>query len=257
MTIRGFLLDFDGVIATAGRPIPGAIEVLGVLQRDGVPFRILTNTTLASRQLLSDAVARFGADVPADQFITPAFAARHLLLTKGRPRVALATGAGIRNEFVDLELVPDDADEGADYVVVGDMGDDLTPRALNRAFRQLYNGAELIGLGLSRYWQAPDGLRLDTGPLVKALEFASGKTAIVVGKPSPSFFQTGIEQLGLDPSEIAMVGDDVVSDIAAGQSVGLPGVLVRTGKFRPDDLQRGIVPDAVVDSIADVPALVG
>ncbi|HBY97870.1 MAG TPA: TIGR01458 family HAD-type hydrolase, partial [Chloroflexi bacterium] len=45
----------------------------------------------------------------------------------------------IVSEFADLELVPDDADEGADYVVVGDMGDDLTPRALNRAFRQLHS----------------------------------------------------------------------------------------------------------------------
>ncbi|HBY99268.1 MAG TPA: TIGR01458 family HAD-type hydrolase, partial [Chloroflexi bacterium] len=125
------------------------------------------------------------------------------------------------------------------------------------AFRQLHSGAGLIGLGLSRYWQAPDGLRLDAGAFVKALEFASGKSATIVGKPSPTFFQTGIEQLGLDPAEIAMVGDDVVSDIGAGQLVGLVGVLVRTGKFRPGDLQRGVVPDAVVDSIADIPALLG
>lgn len=255
MTIRGILLDFDGVIATAGQPIPGAAEAIRSLQDAGIPFRILTNTTLAPRRALAEALERYGAAVPADHIITPAAAARRLLLSKGRPRVALAVAPTIVSEFADLDLVPEEADEGADYVVVGDLGDTLTARVLNRAFRQLHSGAELIGLGLSRYWQAADGLRLDAGPLVKALEFASGKQAIIAGKPSHDFFRAGVEALGLDPAAIAMVGDDVMSDIAAAQAVGMVGILVRTGKFQPADLQRGVVPDAVLDSIADLPEL--
>jgi ribonucleotide monophosphatase NagD (HAD superfamily) len=102
-----------------------------------------------------------------------------------------------------------------------------------------------------------DGLTLDAGPFVAALEHASGREAVVVGKPSASFFGLAAESLGVPPARIAVVGDDAQADVGGAQAAGLRGVLVRTGKFRADELARsGVRPDAILDSAADVMGLV-
>lgn len=148
----------------------------------------------------------------------------------------------------------DDASPQA--VVVGDMGEDFTYARLNRAFRLLLQGAELITLARNRYYRAAGGLVLDQGPFVVALENASGLEATLVGKPSIEFFRWALKFLGVPPSEAAVVGDDLEADVAGGQAAGMSGVLVRTGKFREDELSRSSVhPDAVLDSLADLPRL--
>ena len=141
-------------------------------------------------------------------------------------------------------------------VVIGHLGDQWTFNRMNRAFRQLNAAANthLIALGLTRYWETPAGLELDVGPFVKALEYATGKEAIVCGKPSPSFFQAAANQLQHQPGELIMIGDDIQGDIGGAQRAGLRGLLVRTGKFRDADLQLGITPDGIIGSIADLPA---
>ena len=142
----------------------------------------------------------------------------------------------------------------ADAVVLGDLGDGMTYQRLNRAFRLLLDGAELVTLARNRYWQSSDGLMLDTGPFCSALEHASGKTAILAGKPAPAFFETALASTGIAAAEAAVIGDDLESDVGGGQAAGMRGILVRTGKFREGDLDRSAVrPDAVLASIADLP----
>jgi phospholysine phosphohistidine inorganic pyrophosphate phosphatase len=143
-------------------------------------------------------------------------------------------------------------------VVVGDLGEDFNYAALNRAFGHVMDGAELIALQKNRYWLKPEGLALDVGPFVAALEYATRRDALVVGKPSRDFFATILSGIPAEPGEAAMVGDDVESDIGGAQDAGLAGILVRTGKYRDDALRdSGVEPAAVVDSIADVPGLLG
>ncbi|NNF97615.1 MAG: HAD hydrolase-like protein, partial [Halobacteria archaeon] len=141
-------------------------------------------------------------------------------------------------------------------IVIGDLGTTWDFNNLNAAFRLLMHSpqAHLVALGLTRYWQAPDGLRLDTGPFVKALEYATALEAVVMGKPARPFFETALRLLGLAANETIMIGDDIHADIDAAQHCAIPGILVRTGKFRSDDLEQGIKPHAILDSIADLPA---
>jgi HAD superfamily hydrolase (TIGR01458 family) len=110
----------------------------------------------------------------------------------------------------------------------------------------------LIALGMSRYWRADDGPRLDVGPIAAAFMYATGQQPIVLGKPAKEFFWLALRDLQIDPAQGVMVGDDIVTDIGGAQAVGLKTILVRTGKFRPQDLDGAIKPDLIVDSIADL-----
>jgi len=110
-----------------------------------------------------------------------------------------------------------------------------------------------VALGLTRYWLADGGLRLDVGPFIKALEYASGREAIVMGKPAPHYFQAALSTLGVAPEQTLMIGDDIRGDIEGAQRLGIKTLLVRTGKFRPADLHLGIQPDGVLDSVVDLP----
>lgn len=249
------LLDLDGVLVTGGEPLPGALETLHTLLENGIPFRILSNMTLAPRRVVIERFREAGLALSVDQMLTPPAAAARYLQRQGDPTVALFVADATCEEFDGLDLLPADANAGADYVVVGDMGDEWDAHVLNRALRLLLDGADLIALGMGQYWQASEGMRLDTGAYVQALSYATGKDPIVTGKPDATYFQIALDWLGLPAEQVAMVGDDVRSDVGAAQEFGMTGVLVQTGKFREEDLERGVVPDHVVDSISSLLSL--
>jgi HAD superfamily hydrolase (TIGR01458 family) len=119
----------------------------------------------------------------------------------------------------------------------------------------LMEGAGLIALQKNRYWRTRDGLSLDAGPFVAALEYASGERAVVVGKPEEAFFRIAMEDLGVGAGEIAMVRDDVEADVAGAKRAGLLGIQVRTGKWRLD-AEDGEA-DLVLDSVAGLPEALG
>jgi HAD superfamily hydrolase (TIGR01458 family) len=169
--------------------------------------------------------------------------AKVFLLSDGDPRADLG----------DVTLV--DVDE-ADVVVLGGASEAFGYDVLNRVFRRLQHGAAFVAMHRNLYWRTGDGLQLDGGAFVAALETASGVSPVVCGKPSADYFDAALRPMGVEASRAAMVGDDIVNDVAGAQAAGLAGVLVRTGKFQPGDLERA-APDLVVDSIADVPAMLG
>jgi HAD superfamily hydrolase (TIGR01458 family) len=149
-----------------------------------------------------------------------------------------------------VELV----EESPQAVLVGDIGSELTYANLNRAFRFLLDGAAFIALARNRYFRGEDGLCLDVGSIVAALEYASQREATLVGKPAADFFRLAGESLGVPPESVAVIGDDLESDALGGKNAGGFGLLVRTGKFRTEQLEKAsIAPDAVLDSFASLP----
>ena len=254
--MRGVLLDLDGVLYVGDAAVPGADAVVSWLAREGVPHHFLTNTTSRPRQAIVEKLASLGITTTADQVLTPAVAAMDWLRRHRVERPALFVPDATAAEFSDLAPLPHGVADGCGAVVVGDLGEGWDFATLNRAFRLLMSDPQppLIALGLTRYWRAEDGLRLDAGAFVRALEYAAGCTAVVLGKPHPAFYAAAVDALGLEPAEVVMVGDDVRVDVEGAQGAGLIGVLVRTGKFAPSDLDGDVSPDAVLDSIADLPA---
>ncbi|NOZ06460.1 MAG: TIGR01458 family HAD-type hydrolase [Chloroflexi bacterium] len=250
--VRGFLLDLDGTVYDGGQPIPGAPEAIVRLKQMGYALRFVTNTTSRDRAALVDKLNGMGVTVTVNDIFAPPYAAARYLRKEQASAMLLLTESA-RQEFGD---VPTGGDR-PDTVVVGDMGEQWTFAAFNRAFRALMDGAGLIALGMSRYWRTADGkLSLDTGPFVAALQFASGVEPIVLGKPALPFFEMARLDLGLEPDEIAMVGDDIEGDVGGAQRAGMTGILVRTGKFREADLRGEVRPDMILDSLAELPAAV-
>lgn len=249
------LLDLDGVVYVGDQPVPGAAGTVDWLEREGVPYRFLTNTTSRPRQAIIDKLTGMGISAVAEQILTPAVAAVAWLKRHAVEHPALFVPDATAAEFAELAPLPAEVEDGAGAVVIGDLGEGWSFATLNRALRLLMSDAAppLVALGMTRYWLAEDGLRLDAGAFVRALEYAAGRTAVVVGKPDPAFYGAAVDALRLEADQVVMVGDDIRSDVEGAQRVGLTGVLVRTGKFSPADLTGDVSPDALLDSIADLP----
>jgi HAD superfamily hydrolase (TIGR01458 family) len=254
-TPRAVLFDMDGVLYNSDRLIPGAPETVAWLRAASIPHLFVTNTTSRGRSVLVDKLRAFGIHATERDILTPPIVAAEWLRRNGEGPAALFVRPKTLPDFDGVPAVPDGAESGAAYVVLGDLGERWDFATLNRAFRLLHHNpdAKLIALGMTRYWLASDGISLDVAPFVAALEHATGRQAMVFGKPAARFFHAAAAQLGTPPHETLMVGDDVRADVGGALDAGLLGALVRTGKFRSSDLEIGIRPHAVFDSVADLP----
>jgi HAD superfamily hydrolase (TIGR01458 family) len=253
--VQAILFDMDGVLYEGDGAVPGAAEAVAWFERREIPCLFLTNTTSRPREELVAKLSGLGIDVNSERILTPPVAAVAWLRAHAPGPTALFVPEATAKEFAELESLPAEAETGAGSVVVGDLGEAWDFHTLNRAFRLLMDEARpaFVALGMTRYWRPPDGLRLDVAPFVVALEHASGTHAVVLGKPAPAFFEAALAKLGCEPSQAVLVGDDIVTDVQAAQRAGLRGVLVRTGKFRASDLEGPIRPDAVLESVAELP----
>jgi HAD superfamily hydrolase (TIGR01458 family) len=253
--MRGLLIDLDGVIWETDKAVPGAPEAIAWCVEEGIPHLFVTNTTSRPRRLIAEKLAGFGINVAVDRILTPPVAASRWLAENAHGPAVLLVPEATKEDFTHVQEVSAGDDNNAAAVVVGDIGRAWTYDTLNEAFRTLMQepAPRLIALGMTRYWRADDGLRLDVAPFIKALEHAAGCKAIVLGKPSADFFSIALTTIRCQAANTVMIGDDIVGDVAAARQSGMRGILVKTGKFRPADLVGQIKPDAVLESIADLP----
>ncbi len=261
--MRGFLLDLDGTMYTDAGPVPGALETIGTLRSRRIPFRFVTNTTGRPRSKLVERLRGYGLEVTLDEILTPVRAAVVLCQEQKYSPVAPYVPEATLEDLQGLDLVAGTTGRPAEgatrpgAVIIGDLGDLWTYKLLQEAFGFLLDGAELVALSRDRYWLKDGRLVLDAGPFVAALEYATGKTARATGKPTRQFYHAAVKSLGLSadthPGDIAMIGDDVWSDVRGAQEAGYQGWLVRTGKFRAEQLsESGVVPDRVMGSVGEV-----
>jgi HAD superfamily hydrolase (TIGR01458 family) len=251
--MAAILLDVDGVLHVSGEPIPGAVDAVRRLRSDGHRIRFVTNSTTMSRGQLGRSLREMGFAIDDEELQTTGSVAARVLRGK---RVLALTMPGILDDLEGIELIG----MNADAVLVGGADEGEEPGRvfsylnLNRAFLELQAGADLYCLHRNRWWQTAEGPRLDAGAFVAGLEYVSGKDATVLGKPSPRYFAAALEAIDADPELTWMVGDDVEGDVVGAQRYGMRTVLVRTGKFRPDDVEdAGALPDGIVSSIAQLP----
>ena len=247
----GVLFDLDGVIFQGERLIPGAEDIIHKLQAVKIPYRFITNTTRMTKNNLVNMLGKMDFSViPEEIFAAPHAAVKYCKL-KGYKYISLIVpDEEMKEDFSFFELV----DEKPEAIVVGDMGKLFTFELLNRLFLNIINGAELIAMHKNRYWNSGDGLTLDLGAFISALEYAAGKSAVIVGKPDPNLFKLAVYDWGFSENLIYVVGDDLDGDIGGAHNARMKSVLVKTGKFRAESLERSeIKPDYIINSVADLP----
>jgi HAD superfamily hydrolase (TIGR01458 family) len=252
--IDGVLLDIDGVLAVSWEPLPGAIDAIAWLRSNDVPFRLITNTTTKTHSDLAGTLRDAGFDVRDDELITAVVAtAEYLRSNHGGARCFVLSDGDASADLEGIELSELD---DADVVVLGGANEDFTYPTMNRIFARLMAGATLVGMHRNLYWRTSDGLELDSGAYITGLEEATGRTAVICGKPTGPYFDAAIAMLGVPRERAIMVGDDIVNDVRGAQVLGIRGVLVQTGKFLPGDLAKvPAAPDDVLATIADLPKL--
>ncbi|MBT9523186.1 MAG: TIGR01458 family HAD-type hydrolase [Dechloromonas sp.] len=248
---KAVLIDLAGVLHTGDDALPGAVRALDRLRASGLPLRFLTNTTRTPSTILFAKLQRMGFTLAASEIQTAALAARTLVRSRGLRPLWLI--------HPDIAAEMGENDPEPNVVVLGDMGTHFTYPILNHAFRLLMEGLPLMAMARNRYFMEPDGLSLDMGAFVAGLEYSAGITAEITGKPAPAFFNAALAELGIAPAQAVLIGDDLSDDIGGAQAAGIPGILVRTGKFRAgDDAHPDIRPAAIYDDFtAVVDALLG
>lgn len=256
----GLLLDIDGVMVTSWQALPGAVDAVTALADRAIPRMFLTNTTSRSRDQIADALDECGFDVAADEILTAAaLTAQYLGKEHPGKRVWVLNDGPIAEDMTGVQMVDDPG--RAEVVVLGGAGPVFTHESLSKVLELMIAGVPVIAMHRSMTWSTAQGLSIDTGVYLEGLEKAAGRKIRAIGKPSPLGFRAAVEHMQLEPTQVVMVGDDVRNDVLGAQAAALVGVLVRTGKFREEtlrDLQRdefGPVPDHIIDSLADLPAL--
>lgn len=226
--VRGVLLDIAGVLEQDGQAISGSVTAVARLKDAGYPLRYVTNTSRCTRQQLCTDLTRMGYQLDENEVFTAPAAMRVYCHThKLNPH--LVAEPQLVAEFESCRAYPGRA------VAVCDAGAGFDFDTLNHAFQLLMDGAPLLAVGINRYYRKNGLLVLDAGPFVRALEFAAGCNAIVLGKPAPGFFHAAAAVLGCDASETLMVGDDVQADVIGAVDAGLQACLVQTGKYCDGD----------------------
>lgn len=247
---KALLLDLSGVLYDGNTIIPGALDAVQRVQDSDIPLRFITNTSQKTRSSLLQHLRDFGFSVEEEQLFTAIDAARQWLRQRDLRPYCLVH-ENISSEFSDFEQREPNA------VLVADAAQGFNYDNLNRAFQLCLEGAPLLGVGYNRYFKSGDRILMDAGAFIRAIEFAAGVEATIVGKPSVEFFKLVMESACVAPAQALMVGDDVFGDVEGAMKAGIPACLVRTGKYRVGDENKIDGNFAVVDSISEAVALVG
>lgn len=270
MAIGGVLFDIDGVLVTSWQPIEGAARALRMLADQQVARSYLTNTTTKTRVQIADLLTEAGMDVTPDEVITAAvLTAEYVRDRFPGARCFLVNSGRIDEDMPGVDVVYSSeftgprAPDTPDVVLLGGAGPEYSHLTLSWVYDWMAQGVPVVAMHRSTSWNTTDGLRVDTGMYLIGMEETSGRKATAVGKPAPEGFLAAANRLGVDPDEMYMIGDDLNNDVLAAQVVGMTGVLVRTGKFRQSTLDRwaadefAMQPNYVIDSVADLPELLG
>jgi len=252
--IKALLIDLEGVLYNDNKLIHGSIEVIKEFRKNNLKLRFLTNTTTTPRKLIFNKLQDFGFDIEEEEIFTPIIATKNYLRDNRVKKIALVTNIEIIEEFNEYEITQKDPE----VVIMGDIYKNFKWEILDRIFKLVYlENSALIALHQNKYCMREGKISLDLGPFVKAIEYSSGKKSILMGKPEKNFFDLAVKDLGIIKDNILMIGDDITSDIEGSINANLKAIQVKTGKFKEQDLKYPTQPHYRIESINDLPRLIG
>ena len=238
----------DGVFIQSGNLLPGALETVNILKAKNIPFRFLTNTTTKSKKTLHKQLKRLGIKCEEKHIFSAGLAGIRTIIDMGGPSCKLYISDDLKKDYKVFNL----NNSSPELIVIGDYKKWDT-NLLNQAFNYVMAGANILALHVGKYYKTDTGFKLDAGAFVKAIEYSTGKKAIVVGKPNTLFFQEALYDLKLTQNDVLMIGDDLYNDIYGAQRLNIKGILVKTGNYSPKNIQDStIAPDGIIDSIGEI-----
>jgi NagD protein len=247
----GFLIDMDGVIYRGRKPIRGAAEFIERLRTEDHPFLFLTNNSQRSRRDIQLRLKHMGMEVEERHVFTCAMATARFLARQHPGGTAYVIGEGGLLNALHLNGYAID-DLHPDYVIVGE-GKTLSMEMLEKAVTFVNEGARLIATNLDPNCPTERGMRPGCGAIVRAIEAATGRTAMALGKPSPITMCEAARELGTPPERTVVIGDTMETDILGGVQLGYSTVLVLSGGTRRSDLNEfAFRPTHIVKSIGDL-----
>ena len=248
--INGLLIDLEGVLYNDNQLIPGSIDVIKELKRVGLKLRFLTNTTTAPRKKILEKLLNFGFDIEEKEIFTPIIATKNYLRDNSVKKISLVTNIEIIEEFKEYEITQKDPEA----IIMGDIYKNFNWDILDRIFKLVYiNNAALIALHQNKYCMRDGQVSLDLGPFVRAIEYASNKKSILMGKPEKNFFDLAIKDMEISKEAVFMIGDDIISDIKGAKDFGIKAIQVKTGKYQKEDCSDKFTqPDLRIDSIINL-----
>jgi len=254
MRFGGFMIDMDGTVYKGGIPIPGAVDFIESLKSHGIPFVFLTNNSAHRRTHYLEKLLRMGFDVTLDNVLTSTVATARFILSQ-RPGARVYPIAA--DDVIDdlkasgLDIVDSDPD-----VVLLAFDRTITYEKINKGYRFIMEGAELIATHPDDLCPTEDFYDVDIGPFIRMFEDMCDVKAVVIGKPNRLMLEMAAGEMGVDPMDTVMVGDRMYTDIQMAVSAGTQSILVLTGETTRSDLESSeVVPTVVLDSVADIPAL--
>lgn len=245
-----FLFDLDGVFykGKETRVKIGGTETVRSVRSRGKKLYVLTNNSTDTAKTVWSRLVEFGIPVKEEEILTASLiTAEYLLKRYGKVTYYLVGEEGLEREMARCGHRRTRGGS-AGFVVVGlDRG--LTYEKLDHAAMLAREGAKIVAAHNSRLYMYRDGPAVATGPLVRAIEYASRKRAVVVGKPSPLMFEVALAKAGCTKSQAVMVGDQVDTDIAGASRAGIDSILVKSGVDRDPGRYRVLATLGNVDDL--------
>lgn len=251
-SIKALLIDLDGTMFFKGKQIPGANETIKKLRALNIDLRFITNADNIPVEAIHRNLRSMRFDISLNEIFSPNVAALKFFERHPSSTCYCLVSDKLLPNFLNLNwnyVSPD-------YVIIGDFEDKLSAKELNKVFNFIMKGSKILALNKGRFYHSPEGLKINTGSFVSLFEYATNQTSTILGKPSKNFMNLAISDMGLNANEVAVVGDDVSTDILGAINTGSFGILVKTGEYQESHLiDSEIIPDLILDSIADLPLL--
>lgn len=233
--VKGVIFDIDGTLIINKHPLPGAREAVNGLRSLGIQLRFVTNTTERAAEQLGETLRELGFEAQNSEILTSVGACVHFIKQNHFDKAGyLAIPEGIQDQFAGIAQTTD----SPAFVVMGDLNEGFDYFLLNRIFNYIRNGAQLVTFHRNTYFFRDGKTWLDSGAFTIAFEKITKQKAVITGKPAPMMFQNALSSMKLKKKEVLVIGDDVSTDVVGARKAGMAFLLVRTGKFKQEDIRE-------------------
>lgn len=250
--IDTIIFDLNGTLYQKRVIIEGASDTLKKLRDKGYKFNFITNTDGRKIEDVYNSVLKMGLKINFEELFTPVTAAKSFIEKNADKTFYLLVQDDVLEDLKHASI----NEKNPDYVIIGDFSDKMSYDEINKVFRMIKGGAQIIALSKTLSYIDVDGYSINTGAFVKMFEVACDKEAILMGKPSKDYFYLALDRTESKPENTLIIGDDITTDVLGANKLNATSVLVKTGCFSEESLNNSSVkPDYVIENVNQLPEL--